>query len=84
MRGLARVNVSNAWPAIAAAQIPTLLLLANAEPWRSQNEEHAPLFQAAVPHAQVEWLDATHAIPADVGPPLGGGIADFIRATAAR
>jgi pimeloyl-ACP methyl ester carboxylesterase len=84
MRGLARANVSDAWPAIAAARIPTLLLLASADPWRAQNEEYAPLFQAAVPQAHVEWLDATHAIPADVGTPLGERIADFVRATAAR
>jgi pimeloyl-ACP methyl ester carboxylesterase len=84
MRGLARVSVSDAWPAIAAAQIPTLLLLANAEPWRAQNDEHAPRFQAALPHAHVEWVDATHALLADIGPPLGERIADFSRATAAR
>ena len=84
MRGLARTKVSDAWPSIAEARVPTLLLLANQEPWATQNREHAPRFQEAIPHAEVEWLDATHAILADVGPPLGERISDFIRATAAR
>jgi pimeloyl-ACP methyl ester carboxylesterase len=84
MRGLARAKVSDAWPAIAEARIPTLLLLANQEPWAEQNREHAPLFQAAIPRAEVEWLDASHAILADVGPPLGERIVEFTRATAKR
>jgi hypothetical protein len=84
MRGLARIPVSPAWPAIAGHAIPTLLLLSQREPWLDQNREHAPRFQAAVPQAQVEWLDVSHAIPADVGPDLGDRIADFIRATEAR
>lgn len=84
MRGLARAKVSDAWPAIAEARIPTLLLLADQEPWAGQNREHAPLFQAAIPQAEVEWLDASHALLADVGPPLGERIADFVRAGAAR
>jgi pimeloyl-ACP methyl ester carboxylesterase len=82
MRGLARAKVREAWPMIAESRIPTLLLLANREPWLVQNEEHAPLFRAAVPHAQIEWLDASHAILGDVGPELGSRIADHLDGSA--
>jgi pimeloyl-ACP methyl ester carboxylesterase len=77
MRGLARSNVSDAWPALA--ELPTLLLLATAEPWGIQNRELTPRFEAAVPHADIRWLErATHAIPADRGPALGTELADWL------
>jgi pimeloyl-ACP methyl ester carboxylesterase len=79
MRGLARSNVSEAWPALAGT--PTLLLLATEEPWGSQNRELIERFEAAVPHAEVRWVEgATHAIPADLGPELGDDIADWLDA----
>ena len=77
MRGLARCDVSSAWPALA--DVPTLLLLATADPWGSQNRELLPRFEATVPHADVRWMeDAGHAIPADCGPALGDEIADWL------
>lgn len=77
MRGLAGSNISEAWPALAGT--PTLLLLATAEPWGTQNRELIERFEAAVPHVEVRWLEgATHAIPADVGPGLGDEIADWL------
>jgi pimeloyl-ACP methyl ester carboxylesterase len=79
MRGLARRNVSDAWPALAG--LPTLLLLATSEPWGAQNRELVARFEAAVPHAQIRWLEgATHAILADCGPALGDEIADWLDA----
>ncbi len=79
MRGLAGSDVSEAWPALAGT--PTLLLLATEEPWGSQNRELIDRFEAAVPHAEVRWLEgATHAIPADLGPALGDDIADWLDA----
>src|SRR3954454_14956826 len=77
MRGLARNNVSDAGPALA--ETPTLLLLAPEDPWAAQNRELVPRFEAAVPHAEVRWVEgATHAIPADRGPALGDEIADWL------
>jgi pimeloyl-ACP methyl ester carboxylesterase len=77
MRGLARSDVSEAWPALA--DVPTLLLLATADPWGAQNRELLPRFEAAVPHADVRWVEGVgHAIPADRGPALGEEIADWL------
>jgi pimeloyl-ACP methyl ester carboxylesterase len=77
MRGLARSDVSEAWPALAG--VPTLLLLATADPWGAQNRELLPRFEAAVPHADVRWVEGVgHAIPADRGPALGEEIADWL------
>ena len=77
MRGLARTNASHAWAALA--DVPTLLLLATKDPWGSQNRELTPRFEAAVPHAEIRWIEgAGHAIPADRGPALGDEIADWL------
>jgi pimeloyl-ACP methyl ester carboxylesterase len=77
MRGLAASNVSDAWPALG--EVPTLLLLATVDPWGAQNREHVARFEAALPHAEVRWVEgAGHAIPADVGPALGRELADWL------
>ena len=61
--------VSEAWPAVWERRIPTLLLLATEEPHAEQNRQHLPRFLAAVPHADVRWMDgAGHGILSDVGP----------------
>ncbi len=84
MAGLARTNVSEAWPGLAMASVPTLLLLATADPWVEQNRELVPRFEAALPRAEVRWLDgATHAILADRGPVLGDELADWLDRMAA-
>jgi len=83
MQALAIERVSDAWPAVAAARIPTLLLLATREPWGSQNDEHAPGFEAALPHAEVKRVaGAGHALTADLGPVLGSLVADWLDANA--
>ena len=41
-----------------------------------------PRFQAAVPHADVRWVDgASHGVIADAGPTLGDQIAEWISAS---
>jgi pimeloyl-ACP methyl ester carboxylesterase len=72
--------VSISWPTLAARRIPTLLLLATLPPHGDQNREHAPRFAAAVPHAEIRWLDGvSHSVLADVGPDLGDDMADWIQ-----
>jgi pimeloyl-ACP methyl ester carboxylesterase len=71
--------VSVAWPVIAARELPTLLFLATEPPHVDQNREHIGRFEAAVPQAEVRWIDgATHGILADVGAPLGDEIATWL------
>ena len=75
-------RLSPAWPGLA--NVPVLLLLATQPPHVDQNREHLPRFQAAVPHADVRWVDgASHGVIADAGPPLGDEIAEWILASVA-
>ena len=63
----------------AQRRIPTLLLLATLPPHGDQNREYVPRFVAAVPHAEIRWLDGvSHSVLADAGPGLGDEIADWI------
>ena len=72
-------RLSSAWPSLAG--VPVLLLLATQPPHVDQNREHLPRFQAAVPHADVRWVDgASHGVIADTGPPLGDEIAAWVTA----
>jgi pimeloyl-ACP methyl ester carboxylesterase len=78
MAGLAD-RVSPAWPSIAVHDIPTLLFLATQPPHVDANRAHVPKFEAALPHAEVRWVDgATHGIVDDVGAPLGDEIAGWL------
>lgn len=75
-------RLSPAWENLA--DVPVLLLLATQPPHVDQNREHLPGFQAAVPHADVRWVDgAGHGMIADAGPRLGDEIAEWIAASAA-
>jgi len=68
----------------ALADVPVLLLLATQPPHVDQNREHLPKFQAAVPHADVRWVDgASHGVIADAGPRLGDEIGEWFAARAA-
>lgn len=79
MWALARDRVSDSWPAVSAARLPTLLLLATREPWGTQNDEHVPRFQAALPQAEVRRIaGAGHALTAELGPKLGALVADWL------
>jgi dienelactone hydrolase len=82
-RGMAMTGlldrVSPAWPAIAANEIPTLLLLATQPPHGEVNRAHVPKFEAALPHAEVRWLDGvSHGVVEDLGAPLGEDIAGWL------
>jgi pimeloyl-ACP methyl ester carboxylesterase len=75
-------RLSARWAALEG--VPVLLLLATANPHGDQNREHLPKFQAAVPHADVRWVEgASHGVIADAGPPLGDEIAAWISASGA-
>lgn len=75
-------RLSVRWPALTG--VPVLLLLATQPPHVDQNREHLPRFQAAVPHADVRWVDgASHGVIADAGPPLGDSIAAWLAASGA-
>ena len=79
MWALASERVSDGWPAVAAARLPCLLLLATREPWGAQNEEHVPRFEAALPQAEVRRIaGAGHALTAELGPELGVLVSDWL------
>jgi pimeloyl-ACP methyl ester carboxylesterase len=78
MHGLT-ARVSDAWPAIAQHHIPTLLFLATEPPHVEQNRAHVGRFESAVPHAEIRWAEgAGHGLLADVGPPLGDEIVEWL------
>jgi pimeloyl-ACP methyl ester carboxylesterase len=78
MRGLTD-PVSPGWAVLAEHAVPTLLLLATEEPHVHVNRAHVGRFEAAVPHAEVRWVDgAGHGIVDDVGAPLGDQVADWL------
>jgi hypothetical protein len=58
-------------------------LLATEPPHVEQNRAQIEAFEAAVPHAEVRWVDgAGHGILADIGAPLGEEIATWLVAQA--
>ena len=78
MTGMAD-RVSPAWTVIAEHGIPTLLLLATEPPHGDQNREHVPRFEAALPDAEIRWIEgATHGIVGTTGPGLGDELADWL------
>ncbi len=79
--GLMQGRASTAWPAIAAAGIPTLFLLAT-EPAeeREGNERCAEQLGEAIPQAEVRLIDGMrHAVFADLGAEVGVLVADWLR-----
>ena len=80
-QGLMRGRASGAWPAVAAAAIPTLVLLAT-EPLeqRKENAEAGERIRRAVPHADVRPIEGMrHAVFADLGASTGTLVADWLR-----
>jgi pimeloyl-ACP methyl ester carboxylesterase len=72
MYGLMGTRVTESWPAIAAAGIPVLLLLATEpeETWE-QNRRAAEVFAEQFPDAEIHFLEhAGHDLFADTGPEL--------------
>ena len=82
MYHLARARSTAQWPAIAAAGMPTLLLLAT-EPaaTRELNEAAAARFRAAIPHADVQFVEgATHSLITDERERFGAVVAAWLAA----
>lgn len=72
MYGLMGTRVTESWPAIAAAGLPILLLLATEpEETAAQNRSAAELFAERFPDAEIHFLEnAGHDLFADAGPEL--------------
>ena len=80
-QGLMRGRASDAWPAVAAAAIPTLVLLATEPPeQREENAEAGERMRRAVPHADVRPIEGMrHAVFADLGASVGTLVAEWLR-----
>lgn len=77
---LMRARQSEQWAALAAARIPTLLLLATQpDDLRSKNEAAAARFGAAVPQADVRFIEgATHSLITDLRDRFGAIAAEWL------
>jgi pimeloyl-ACP methyl ester carboxylesterase len=80
MYHLMRARQSERWAAIAAEQIPTLLLLATEpEDLRVTNEAAAERFRGAVPQAEVRFVEgATHSLITDLRGRFGTIVAEWL------
>ena len=79
MYGLMGTRVTESWPAIAAAGLPILLLLAT-EPQETgeQNRRAAEVFARRFPDAEIHFLEnAGHDLFADAGPELARIVAEW-------
>lgn len=81
MYHLMRARSSATWATTAAAGIPTLLLLATKpDDARRMNEDAAARFQAALPQANVRFIDdATHSLITDLRDRFGTLVVDWLR-----
>lgn len=79
--GLMRARASDGWPAIAAADIPTLVLLATEPPeYREQNVQAGERMRAVVRHADIRPIDGMrHAVFADLGEQAGVIAGEWLR-----
>lgn len=77
---VSRVRSTDAWPAIEAAAIPTLLVYATEPPEQTAvNREGAERLRAAIRSATVVPLPgATHDLIGDAGPELAAIVADWL------
>ena len=80
MYHLMRARSTSTWATTAAAGIPTLLLLATKpEEARRSNEEAAARFQAAIPQADIRFIeDATHSLVTDLRDRFGTLVVDWL------
>jgi pimeloyl-ACP methyl ester carboxylesterase len=79
--GLMQGRASAVWPALAAAAIPTLVLLAT-EPseQRESNAEAGDRMREAVPHADIRPIEQMrHSVFADLGASAGSLVAEWLR-----
>lgn len=79
---LARARQSDTWAAIAEAGIPVLLLLATQpDEARAVNEQGEARFAAALPAAEVRWVEgATHSLVTDERDRFGSTVVDWLSA----
>jgi pimeloyl-ACP methyl ester carboxylesterase len=86
MQGIMEIRVTASWPAIAAAGIPILLLVATEPPeLRERTEAALPRFRQQFPEAEIHRLErAGHDLFADAGPELGRLVADWAERLPAR
>lgn len=77
---LARSLQSETWPLIREAGIPALLLLATEpEQARQLSEQGAARFAAALPAADVRWVDgATHSLITDERERFGSTLVEWL------
>jgi pimeloyl-ACP methyl ester carboxylesterase len=77
---LARSRQSQTWPLIAAAELPVLLLLATLpDEARDLSESGAARFSAALPGADVRWVEgATHSLVTDERERFGSTVVDWL------
>jgi pimeloyl-ACP methyl ester carboxylesterase len=81
--GLMQTRATEAWPTVAAAGIPTLLLLATEpEPVRERNAAAAERMRAAFPAADLRAVEGmSHDVFVDLGAEAGAVVADWLRST---
>lgn len=86
MYGLMCTRVTESWPAIAAAGLPILLLLATEpEETGEQNRSAAEVFAERFPDAEIHFLEnAGHDLFADAGPELARLVAAWVARLAPR
>jgi pimeloyl-ACP methyl ester carboxylesterase len=79
IHGIMEVRVTATWPAIAAAGIPILLLVATKpEELRGRSEQAVPTFANRFPDAEIHWIEgAGHDLIADAGPEVARLIRDW-------
>lgn len=79
MYHLMRSRQTEQWPAVAAAGVPTLLLLATRpDQVREANEAAGARFAAAIPQADVRYLDASHSMITDLRDEFGATVRDWL------
>jgi pimeloyl-ACP methyl ester carboxylesterase len=70
---------STTWPAIAAANLPVLLLLASEPPERREFQRQCSQRLAeVVPRAEIRWVDTRHDVVNGLGPALADLVADWL------
>jgi pimeloyl-ACP methyl ester carboxylesterase len=70
---------SATWPAIAAAGVPVLLVLASQPPERRDFQQRcAHRFAAALPAADVRWVDSPHDVVSGLGAELATLVGDWL------
>lgn len=79
MYHLMRARQSERWAALAAARVPTLLLLGTKpDELKTTNETAGARFAAAVPQADIRFVDASHSLITDMRSEFGRIAADWL------